>query len=453
MTRPFTDRILRLLARAACKTFYRDISLVGAERIPAGRPIIFVGNHGNGLIDPALVMGFLPPTIRFLAKARLWKNLVVAPFVRWAGAIPIERRQDPGADMSRNMDAFRHAREHLQAGGMLCIFPEGMSHDQPALARMKTGTARIALEAAAESPDLGLAIVPFGLAFSARDRFRSRVGMVIGDPIEVANAGPEPSWEEVETLTGEIERGLSAVTLNYESWREHRLVRRAVDLFLSQPGDAGARALTDRLPTHRLFLAAYQQLQREHPGPTRRAAAAVLAYDRLLDLVGLTDRQVLDPVPLGRLASLTLRSLAYVLFALPLAAVGFVLHAVPYLVARGTLWFTRQPLHQRATWAVLAGVLIVPTIWLGITAWAIRRWGWIGCLGLLLGPVSGWVALRVAETLYRLWHTARGLAALHLGSATHELLLTRRTQAQQALAEVVEIYTGDAHAASRPVME
>lgn len=440
--RRITDRFLRLLARAACRTFYRDISLVGEERVPRSGPIIFVGNHGNGLIDPALAMGFLPPPVRFIAKATLWKHPFVAPFVHLAAAIPVQRRRDKGADMGRNVDAFRAAREHLTAGGRMCIFPEGMSHDRPSLQRMKTGTARIALESIAEAPDLKLTIVPFGLAFSARDRFRSRVGMILGDPIEVSPSGDEPAWQEVEALTAEIERGLTTVTLNYESWREHRLVRRAVDLFLRQPGDE-ARSLVARLNTHRRFVDAYRELRRDHPEPTRAAAQSVLEYDRLLDLVGLTDRQVLDPVPLARLLSLALRSAAYVLLALPLAAIGFFIHALPYAVGRFLPRLAGKPLHQRASWSVMSGVFLVPAIWIALTALAVQRWGWWGCLVLIVAPLSGWAGLRVAETLYQLWHTARGIASLHLRRRTHRRLLEARQRAQSAIADLVEVYTTD----------
>ena len=34
-----------------------------------------------------------------------------------------------------------------RSGGMVLIFPEGKSHSEPALAPLKTGVARIALEA------------------------------------------------------------------------------------------------------------------------------------------------------------------------------------------------------------------------------------------------------------------------------------------------------------------
>ncbi len=435
------DRVLRGLARGAISTFYRKIQVLDAERIPATGPLIFVGNHGNGLIDPALAMGYLPPTVRFLGKATLWKHPVVGPFMRLAGAIPIQRPNDPGANMARNQDSFQAASEHLENGGALCIFPEGMSHDEPSLLRMKTGTARIALDAASSNENLGLKVVPFGLAFSARDRFRSRVGIVIGEPILVSADGVEPTWDQVEELTRRIEKGLSAVTLNYESWRERRLVHRAVDLFYREPGRSDARPIADRLDSYRRFVEAYRTLRADHPEITTATAEAVLDYDHLLKLVGLTDRQILEPVPLRRLVSLAARSLFYLVIALPAAAVGFVLHALPWFLSRGLPRWTKQPLHQRATYAVMSGVVLVPTIWIGITVWAVRAWGWKGCWLLLLAPASGWVALRVAETTHRLWHTTRGLATMHLGRRTQQLLTERRREAQVAVARMVEIYT------------
>ncbi len=435
------DKVLRLLARSALRTFYRQIDILGRERIPTSGSCIFVGNHGNGLIDPALGMGFLPPIPRFLGKATLWSHPVVGPFLRLARAIPIHRRQDPNADMGKNESAFEAAAAHLANGGSLCIFPEGMSHDAPSLQRMKTGTARIALQTVISHPDVDLKVVPFGLAFSARDRFRSRVGIVIGDSIDVRVGSDVDQWSQVESLTGKIEEGLESVTLNYRSWDEQRLVRRAVDLFYREPGRSERRATGDRFDTHQRFSAAYQELLRKHPERTHGAAESVLAYDDLLKLIGVTDRQVLESLPLRRLSGLILRSLLFVLIALPIAAFGFALHAVPWLLARGLPRWTRQPLHQRATYAVMSGILLVPAAWIIACVWAVRTWGWKGAWMLVLAPVSGWITLRVAETLHGLWHTGRGLIALRLGRRTRDLLRRRRAEAQAAVADLADIYT------------
>jgi len=46
---------LRVVVHAALRAFYRRIEIRGMERIPRGHPLIFVGNHVNGVVDPVLI--------------------------------------------------------------------------------------------------------------------------------------------------------------------------------------------------------------------------------------------------------------------------------------------------------------------------------------------------------------------------------------------------------------
>ncbi|MBL8974611.1 MAG: 1-acyl-sn-glycerol-3-phosphate acyltransferase, partial [Myxococcales bacterium] len=55
----------------ALRVFFRRIEIVGAERVPATGPVIFVLNHPNALIDPAFLLCLAPRPVSFLAKAPL----------------------------------------------------------------------------------------------------------------------------------------------------------------------------------------------------------------------------------------------------------------------------------------------------------------------------------------------------------------------------------------------
>ena len=59
---------------------------------------------------------------------------------------------------------------------MLCrSFPEGRSHSEPGLIELRTGAARIALGAEAQSNwQLGLQIVPAGITYRRKSLFRGQ---------------------------------------------------------------------------------------------------------------------------------------------------------------------------------------------------------------------------------------------------------------------------------------
>ena len=231
--RTFLDAGLRLFVRLVLGVFFRRVEVLGEDRLPVSEASIYVGNHGNSLIDPALALGWLPRGIRFLAKSTLWRHPIVAPFVHLAGAVPVYRQKDAGVDTRRNRETFSRSHEILAAGGSIALFPEGVSHDEPQLQALKTGAARIALGTLRQHPDLNLQIVPFGLHFENRTRFRSAVLIEIGSSVS-----PEPFLTEegetdrqaVNRLTLSIERALRRVTVNYDSWEEAHLIRRAATL-------------------------------------------------------------------------------------------------------------------------------------------------------------------------------------------------------------------------------
>ncbi len=131
--------------------------------------IIVVLSHPNGAVDPGLVFVSLPRRVSFLAKSTPFDMPFVGFLFRVIEALPVYRRIDAGADMSKNRRTFQNCEELLERGRCIAVFPEGISHDQTQLQPLKTGTARIALGALADAErdsDLtrnGLKIRPVGL--------------------------------------------------------------------------------------------------------------------------------------------------------------------------------------------------------------------------------------------------------------------------------------------------
>src|SRR6266849_2751906 len=140
-------RTIRGILRIALRVYFRRIEVTGLENVPRDTPVIFVLNHPNALVDPAFLLCLAPRRVSFLAKAPLFTMPVIGYFVRALEALPVYRQQDEGQDVTKNQETFAAARRLLAKGGTIGICPEGISHDQPGLQPIKTGTARIALGA------------------------------------------------------------------------------------------------------------------------------------------------------------------------------------------------------------------------------------------------------------------------------------------------------------------
>ena len=78
------------------------MDVIGAERIPRGGPLIVAANHHNALVDGVLLLATLPRRLVSVAKAPLFSNPLIGPFLRLIGALPVHRRQEGGNDPARN---------------------------------------------------------------------------------------------------------------------------------------------------------------------------------------------------------------------------------------------------------------------------------------------------------------------------------------------------------------
>lgn len=181
----FLSRLVRWLARAAARFYYPDIEISGRGSIPPTGPLLLAANHQNSLIDPVLVGLVASRPVRFLAKATLFELPVVGLLLHALGMVPIHRRDDDPKLMHRNLELLRRAAARLHQGEAVGIFPEGKSHDSPRLEPIKSGAARLAIQAvrAGARP---LRLVPVGLNYQRKEQFRSAVWIRVGDPIDVA---------------------------------------------------------------------------------------------------------------------------------------------------------------------------------------------------------------------------------------------------------------------------
>ena len=412
------------LARWVLGVFFRRIELVGADRIPKGRPLMVVANHVNGLVDAAVLLAALPLRPRFLAKSTLWSHPVVRPFLDLAAAIPVFRRQDEGVDTSMNADMFAACHEVLRAGGAIAIFPEGKSHNEPALVPLKTGVSRIVLEAEDKyrTPDSRIEsrIVPVGLTFDDKGRFRSRVLVHVGEPLdpgeELELYASDPR-EAVRRLTGRVRDALEEVTLNFPSWEEARLIERAAEIFGRPATELPAEeSLGERFELRRGFIEGYERLREVSGAEVERVAAAVREYDERLEDYRLNDAQVASSYPAGAVVAFVLKSLGLMAVRAPLAVLGLLANFVPYQVV-GFLArrFARSP-DEGASYKVLGAILVYPVTWFLLALGAGLAWGlWPALLALVAAPVCGKFALHFVERRRYFQRHARAYLVLKSG--------------------------------------
>lgn len=208
--------LLRWFTGIALHWFYSSIQVAGRERIPSTGPVILAASHHNALVD-ALIAGWVAPRrVTLTAKATLLENPLIAWLFPLVGIVPLRRAKDelarrgdrePGAD--RNAGAFDSILQLLQKGEMVLIFPEGISHSDSQLAPLKTGAARLALEARNERNIRNLQIIPLGINFEDKGNPGTAVLVEAGEPIDVDSIGDM----SVKELTDMLASRLASVSL------------------------------------------------------------------------------------------------------------------------------------------------------------------------------------------------------------------------------------------------
>jgi glycerol-3-phosphate O-acyltransferase/dihydroxyacetone phosphate acyltransferase len=428
-------RIIRALAQLLLSLFYRRIEVVGVERIPARGPVIFTANHHNSLVDPMLVMAAVPRPLVILAAAPLFRNPLVAPFLRLVGALPVLRRQEGIGDPARNDAMFGAVRAALARGGAVLLFPEGRTQPEPVLLPLRTGAARMLL--AAVTDQMPVALLPVGLVFHEPGTFRTGWALVlVGPSVQTDDCvtlyGTEPE-RAVRALTDRLHDELSRQIIEADDRQTLRLLRLAETLLRGHV-PASAAEETMRVAAIQQVARAHRELQRRAPDRLAALRRHVEAYSKDLERLGASDMDIRRSYPPGVALGWALREGLSLLLGLPLALLGMLLHAGPYWLTDAAVRMLRRSDEEEATDKIIAGILFYPLCW-GVEAWAAWRlgggWGLAALLAALLP--AGFFALGWHERLGRVARETRAFLRFLLDRDLRQRLITRR----QALVEEI----------------
>lgn len=418
----FLSRLVRWLARAAARFYYPDIEISGRGSIPPTGPLLLAANHQNSLIDPVLVGLVASRPVRFLAKATLFELPVVGLLLHALGMVPIHRRDDDPKLMHRNLELLRRAAARLHQGEAVGIFPEGKSHDSPRLEPIKSGAARLAIQAvrAGARP---LRLVPVGLNYQRKEQFRSAVWIRVGDPIDVAewvdrsdaataaaDAGTSSQAAAVEPdelaqreirdrsmareLSTEVDRRLRQLVVDLDDPSCEPFLR---DLELLLPPPDQCRRNPFAWLRQRQHLAdAINHFLREDPQRARVVANRIERGRSRLESVGLNPRSAVLRWRGWRLAARLVSEGILMTLGFLVVLVGTLHHLLPFLLTRAVARGVRAPGRSVVALARVGVGLPIYAGWYALHGWWISQYflPWVAWAWLLPMPFVGLLALR-----------------------------------------------------------
>lgn len=134
--RPLGERALYFIGLTIARCIYR-VTVTGLECLPAGG-FLLLPNHISW-VDAVVLQLVSPRPIRYIIDESIYRNRLLGAVFRSAQCIPISAR--------RAKDAVRDAAARIQAGEIVCLFPEGELTRSGTLLRLQRGYELIARHA------------------------------------------------------------------------------------------------------------------------------------------------------------------------------------------------------------------------------------------------------------------------------------------------------------------
>ena len=433
--RPF-QRLIARGARLLARGIYRSVEVENEETGWSRHPVVLVANHPTGFSDPALLLGLLERSPRFLAKATLWRTPGLGWFLDRIGAIPVYRSQD--GSTARNDEMFAAAFDALRAQDTIALFPEGRAFDAASIGPIKTGAARLALGARAAGVK-GLRVVPVGIHYEDKTAVRKRAYVKVGDVIELddelggwvdAEQAAPDDHQAVDRVTEEIEARLRACAPDHVSSEEAQTLSFAGAVALREPKTPWVSYADRERVSARLGQA----------GPEARLEVIDRAgsYAAALAEAGVRDTDVMLAQGKTGLRHSLLGVLALLIVLAPFAIVGTILNFLPYVALRAAMRL-RHDAMTPSTIRLFAAIVLFFLMWLTwvVIAWSL--WDWrLALVTLVACPLYGGVAVAVLDRFVRWWRDWSGRRRVRwLGSGVQGLLGQRRMVAsvvEEALA-------------------
>jgi len=255
--------------------------------------------------------------------------------------------------------------------------------------------------------------VAVGLVYDAKARFRSRALVRVGEPVAVAQWAEDSrrdEWATVLSVTEDLGEQLSRVNPSFASWTQAKELSWIAEVVVRAPGGSGTAdvGLADKVDVA-ARLAARQDASPSAPDDLFRAFAL---YERDLNLLGVNDAQLSARFPRRRRRLAVLRSGLMVLVALPFAAIGALVHLIPFQIMKQV---GKRPTNEgiKATVKLLGCFVLFALTYVLVGVLVGRAFGaWAGLAAAVAAPLCGYVALRLGERVKRIGGIVEGYRML-----------------------------------------
>ena len=390
-------RFLKFLIGIGIRLYYKEIRVNNKVLLQSKEPLIIIANHPNTLMDAWVIGMICKQPIYYMAKATLFDSKWKLKLFRGLNMIPINRKGEGVTEGVNNDYSLEECYRILEEKKTLLIFPEGTSYKERVLRKLKSGTARIALEAEARNNGkLNLKVVAVGLNYSQPEKFRSRILINIDQPIAIApylKKFEENQFETAQKLTQRFRERLEKVLLTTETKEDEETLALIYNFINSKYLSKKERGVTAEVITMKEIKQRLDELKIVRPWLQHEIELKIRSMNWKLEKMKirseLLDRKFRYRLFLRQL----LTSVFFIVIAFPFFIFGLLHHIGQFKLTDIIIPKLSKDIEYYAPFAVFIGVFLYPISYLLFT-WVIGfhllNLPWYGLLlYFTLLPLSG----------------------------------------------------------------
>ncbi|EDY86260.1 Acyltransferase domain protein [gamma proteobacterium HTCC5015] len=428
--REHLEILWRSFCRLLVRLLYARVEVMGLDNLPEQGPVIVCANHVNSLVDGLVVQSLTARTLRPVARKRLFDLPVIGWLLDAIRAVPVYSRAY--GDQGQNRGGFARLFEMIDAGEAVLIFPEGHSHHRTQLQPIKTGAARMVLEARGHERAVPV-VIPVGITYTEPTRFRRSVLVQVGAPVATHGL---PEGAEVEALTQRIQRRMESQLLGASSWEELEFVLSLAPFFeLRQTRPQ----YSNHIASFKLLLSRRHRLQSEHPELMRGLIQDLDEFSAQCDWYGIGNYELGVDYQPKMMLGFVARALSFTFLAVPIGIWGGINNSLAWLGLCIGMRYARYEAHQKDTARAVGGLFMALVFWSAQTlvVYCLFESRWWAALYALSLPISTVTLLLMREQRYRIIGRIKVFWVFIWQREMYAYLKRRRQRIEQRLAEAV----------------
>ncbi len=207
--------LLKHIIQLGLHCYHRKIRVYGLENIPTDKPVLFLPNHQNALIDVLLIAVDCNRKPYFLARSDVFGGSMLDTLFKYVRMIPIYRIRDGRSTLYKNDAVFDNCAKVLGKGEAIVMFPEGNHSLRRRVRPLSKGFTRVLFRAAELSPQVDIQMIPVGVNYSNAEKFPSSAAVYYGTPISFQ------TLYDKEDLPGSVVRIRKMVAVSLKTLTTH----------------------------------------------------------------------------------------------------------------------------------------------------------------------------------------------------------------------------------------